>query len=101
MVSHPSSLVQDNADLSLYENLKNPKWQPRHGAPKWQTGLRKESTPKVFDSITPSMRKVDHRETEEKRLSFKVATNVIASRAPERQLTAMSHVRANLVTSQS
>ena len=47
------------------------------------------------------MRKVDHRETEEKRLSFKVATNVIASRAPERQLTAMSHVRANLVTSQS
>ena len=53
----------------------------------------------VFDLSTPSMRRVDDGEEEkrkkEKIMSFIVATNVIASRPPDRRPTGTPHARAN------
>ena len=51
-----------------------------------------------FDTSTPSMRKVDAEKKKEKEkiMSFLVATNVVASWPPERQLTEKPHARANL-----
>ena len=43
------------------------------------------------------MRKVDDGE-KKKRMSFIVATNIVASRPPERRPTRTSHARANLLT---
>ena len=42
------------------------------------------------------MRKVDNRKKEKKRMSFLLATNVIASRPPERQPTGTPHARAKI-----
>ena len=61
---------------------------------------------KFFDPSTPSMRKVDDGEKKkekkkkkkkkkEKIMTFIVATNVIASRPPERRPTGTPHARAN------
>ena len=59
---------------------------------------------KYFDPSTPFMRKVDNGEKkgkkEEKRkekiITFLVATNVVASRPPERRPTGTPHARANI-----
>ena len=52
----------------------------------------------VFDPTIPSMRKVDNREKrkkrKKKRMWFLMATNVVASRPPERQPTEMLHACA-------
>ena len=52
---------------------------------------------KLFDPSAPSMRKVDDRKRKRKEIimSFLVATNVIASRPPERRPTGTPHARAN------
>ena len=53
---------------------------------------------KFFDPSTPSMRKVDNGEEKRKKkkiMTFIVATNVIASRPPERRPTGTPHARAN------
>ena len=81
----------------------------RQGAPKWRIGLeiclpldfgcsKQLSRNKFFDPSTPSMRNVDDggKKKKEKRMTFLVATNVIASRLPERRLTGTPHARANL-----
>ena len=79
-------------------HLQNPKWLPV--GPKMADGVWKGVYPKVFghskqlslnkffDPSTPSMRKVDDGEKkEEKRIMMIiVATNVIATRPPGRQL---------------
>ena len=60
---------------------------------------------KFFDPSTPSMRKVDDGEKKKKKkkkkkrkkiMTFIVATNVIASRPPERRPTGTPHARANM-----
>ena len=48
----------------------------------------------VFDSITSSMRKGGDREKMEKIMMFTVATNIVASRVPERQPTGMPTAHA-------
>ena len=54
---------------------------------------------KFLDPSTPSMRKVDdvekRKKKREKIMTFIVATNVIASRPPERRPTGTPHARAN------
>ena len=55
------------------------------------------SVNKFFDPSAPSMRKVD--DGEKKRKKKIMATNVIASRPPERRPTGKLHAPANLGTS--
>ena len=61
---------------------------------------------KFFDPSTPSLRKVDdgekrkERKEKENRMSFIVATNVIASRPHEHRSTGTPHARANFLYSQ-
>ena len=62
----------------------------------WKGVSRQLSLNKFFDRSTPSMRKEDDgkKEKKEKIMSFLVATNVVASQPPKRQLTGMPHAHA-------
>ena len=69
----------------------------------WVLGRSRQlSLNKFFDTSTPSMRKVDDGEEKKKKrktkkkkiMTFIVATNVIASRLPERRPTGTPHARA-------
>ena len=56
---------------------------------------RQLSLNKFFDTSTPSMRKIDNGKKEKKKkMSFLVATNIVASRLPEHRLTGAPHDRA-------
>ena len=57
---------------------------------------RQLSLNKFFDPSAPSMRKVydGKKEKKEKIMSFLVATNIVASRPPERRPTGTPHARA-------
>ena len=81
----------------------------RKGAPKWPTDLGtlrffgrscQLLLNKFFAPSTPSMREVDDREKKRKELekimSFMVATNVVASQPPKRQLTGTPTDRAKM-----
>ena len=74
----------------------------RQTAPKWPMGSEKRlpldfwrsrqlSQNKFIEPSTPSMRKVDDGKKEKKRISFLVATYIIASRPPECQPTGTPH----------
>ena len=56
-----------------------------------------KSTPRFFDSSTPSMRKEMGKKRGKKIMSKFVPTNVVASRLPEQQLTAMTNAPANIL----
>ena len=56
---------------------------------------RQLSVNKFFDPSAPSMRKEKKEKKKEKIMPFLVATNVVASRPPERRPTGTPHARAN------
>ena len=58
---------------------------------------RQLSLNKFLDPSTPSLRKVDNGEKKEKekRMSFIVITNLVASKPPEHRLTETPHTCAN------
>ena len=71
-------------------------WGPKNGLRGLERCSKQLLLNKSFDPSTPSMRKVDYREKKRKKImSFLVATNVVASRLPERRPTGTPHARAN------
>jgi len=107
----PSGAGGTRSPPATPHRLQNPKWPP--AGPKMADGVWKGVHPsalghskqlslnRFFDLRTPSMRKVDDGEKRKKKImTFIVATNVIASRPPERRPTGTPHARAkNIVIS--
>ena len=108
----PSGAGGTHSPSATPHHLPNPKWPP--GGPKTADGVWKGVYPKIFgrsrqlslnkffDPSAPSMRNVDDGKKEKKKIkekimSFLVATNVVASRPPNRRPTGTPHACANSV----